>query len=119
MLQVLKKHKKAIGWTLIDILGISLSMGMRRILFEDGEKSARQPQMRLNPLILYVVKIETYIVPEDKEKTTFTCSFNIFTHRRMFFDPGIKSEGTDKSFNFNGLLLKLFYESPILEEEII
>jgi len=58
LLLVLKKHKKAIGWTLADILGISPSTWMHRILLEDGAKPMRQPQRRLNPIILDVVKKE-------------------------------------------------------------
>lgn len=58
LLQVLKKHKKEIGWTLVDIQGISPSRCMHRILLEDGAKTVRQPQRRLNPLILDVVKKE-------------------------------------------------------------
>jgi len=58
LLQVLKKHKKAIGWTLADISGISPSICMHRILLEDGFKLVRQPQRRLNPVILDVVKKE-------------------------------------------------------------
>ena len=54
LLLVLKKHKKAIGW--IDIPGISPSTCMHRILLEDGAKPVRQPQRRLNPIILDVVK---------------------------------------------------------------
>jgi len=57
-LLVLKKHKKAIGWTLADILGISPSTCMHMILLEDGAKPVRQPQRRLNPIILDVVKKE-------------------------------------------------------------
>jgi len=41
---VLKKHKKAIGWTLADIPGINPSTCMHRILLEDGAKLVRQPQ---------------------------------------------------------------------------
>ena len=55
---VLKKHKKAIGWTLADIPGISPSTCMHRILLEDETKLVRQPQRRLNPVILDVVKKE-------------------------------------------------------------
>ncbi|XP_050908412.1 uncharacterized protein LOC127122044 [Lathyrus oleraceus] len=58
LVQVLKKHNKLIGWTLADILGISPSMCMHRVLLEDGAKMVRQPQRRLNPLILDVVKKE-------------------------------------------------------------
>ncbi|GAU44244.1 hypothetical protein TSUD_139370 [Trifolium subterraneum] len=58
LLQVLKQHKKAIGWTLADIPGISPAMCMHRILLEEGAKVVRQPQRRLSPLILDVVKKE-------------------------------------------------------------
>jgi len=58
LLLVLKKHKKSIGWTLENIPGISPSTCMHRILLEDGAKPVRQPQQRLNPIILDVVKKE-------------------------------------------------------------
>lgn len=44
MLQVLKKHKKEIGWILVDIPDISSSMGMHRILLEDREKQWGSPK---------------------------------------------------------------------------
>jgi len=56
LLEILKTHRKAIDWTLADIPGISPSMCMHRILLEDGAKPVRQPQRRLNPLILDVLK---------------------------------------------------------------
>jgi len=58
LLSVLKKHKKAIGWTLADNPGISPSTCMHRMNLEDGAKPVRQPQRRLNPIILDVVKKE-------------------------------------------------------------
>ena len=58
LLSVLKKHKKAIGWTLVDIPSISPSICMHRINLEDEAKPIRQPQRRLNPVILDVVKKE-------------------------------------------------------------
>lgn len=94
-------------------------MSMHRILLEDREKVVRQPQRRLNPLILDVIKNKIYIAPKDKENTIFTRSFSTFTYRRIFFDLGIKSEGTDKNFKVSGHIFKLFHESPVLEEETI
>ena len=44
LLEVLKKHKKAIGWTLADIPGISPSTCMHKILLEDGAKPVKKPQ---------------------------------------------------------------------------
>ena len=58
LLEVLKQHKRAIGWTLADIPGINPSTCMHRILLEEETKPVRQPQRRLNPLILDVVKKE-------------------------------------------------------------
>ena len=58
LLRVLKDHKSAIGWTIADIKGISPSTCMHRILFEDGAKPTRDPQRRLNPAMMEVVKKE-------------------------------------------------------------
>ena len=58
LLAVLRDHKQAIGWTLADIKGISPSTCMHRILLEEEAKPVRQPQRRLNPLLMEVVKKE-------------------------------------------------------------
>src|SRR4051812_26007684 len=39
LFQVLKKHKKAIGWTLADIPDISPSMNLHRVLIEGGDET--------------------------------------------------------------------------------
>jgi len=49
LLQVIKDHKRAIGWTFVDIPGISPSFCMHRILLEEDAKPVRQPQRRVNP----------------------------------------------------------------------
>ena len=58
LVNVLKEHRTAIGWTLADIKGISPSMCMHRILLEDGAKPTREMQRRLNPPMMDVVKTE-------------------------------------------------------------
>ena len=58
LVQVLKEHKTAIGWTLANIKGISPSTCMHHILLEEGAKPSRQPQRRLNPPMMDVVKKE-------------------------------------------------------------
>ncbi|RYQ91269.1 hypothetical protein Ahy_B09g097162 isoform A [Arachis hypogaea] len=58
LLDVLRKYKKAIGWSLADIVGINPHKCMHRIFLQDGAKPVRQPQRRLNPTILDVVKKE-------------------------------------------------------------
>ncbi|RDX73363.1 Retrovirus-related Pol polyprotein, partial [Mucuna pruriens] len=56
LLEVLRQHKKAIGWKLSDLPGINPSICMHRILMEEDIKPIRQQQRRLNPTILDVVK---------------------------------------------------------------
>ncbi|RDX69867.1 Retrovirus-related Pol polyprotein, partial [Mucuna pruriens] len=55
---VLRQHKKAIGWKLSDLPGINPSIYMHRILMEEESKPIRQQQRRMNPTILDVVKKE-------------------------------------------------------------
>ncbi|KAM1087526.1 hypothetical protein ACFX2B_012894 [Malus domestica] len=58
LVRVLKEYKTAIGWTLADIKGISPTMCMHRILLEEGSKTSREAQRRLNPPMMEVVKQE-------------------------------------------------------------
>ena len=58
LLQVIKDHKRAIGWTLVGILGISPSFCTHKIILEEDVKPVRQPQRRLNPQLMEVVKKE-------------------------------------------------------------
>jgi hypothetical protein len=43
LIQVLKKHKSAIGWTIEDLKGISPTVCMHKILMEDNQKPVVQP----------------------------------------------------------------------------
>ncbi|XP_071928165.1 uncharacterized protein [Coffea arabica] len=96
LLRVLRKRKKAIGWTISDIKGISPSICMHRILLEDNCKPVVETQRRLNPNMKEMVRNEILkwldagynqiaIAPEDQEKTTFTCPYGTFAFRRMPF----------------------------------
>jgi hypothetical protein len=58
LVELLRKHKTAIGWTIADIKGISPLICTHRINFEDEVKASRQPQRRLNPNMREVVKTE-------------------------------------------------------------
>ncbi|RDX92975.1 hypothetical protein CR513_24819, partial [Mucuna pruriens] len=58
LLEVLRQHKKAIGWKLSDLPGINPSICMHRILMEEEIKPIRQQQRRLNSTLLDVVKKE-------------------------------------------------------------
>ena len=55
---MLREHKKAIGWTIDDIKGISPSICMHKILMEESYKPLVQPQRRLNPSMQEVVRKE-------------------------------------------------------------
>ncbi|RDX60447.1 hypothetical protein CR513_61411, partial [Mucuna pruriens] len=67
LLQVLKQHKKVIGWKLSDLSGINPSIYMHIILMEEEACPVRQQQRRLNPTILDVVKKE--VVPKKSGMT--------------------------------------------------
>ena len=56
--EVLKKYKIAIGWTLADIEGISPTKCLHRILLEDRAKPTRERQRRLHPPMMKVVQHE-------------------------------------------------------------
>lgn len=57
-MEVLKKHRKAIGWTIADLHGISPLVCTHCIYFEEGAKPMHQMQWRLNPPIKEVVRGE-------------------------------------------------------------
>ncbi|KAM1432438.1 hypothetical protein ACFXTO_014971 [Malus domestica] len=58
LVRVLREYKTAIGWTLANIKGISPTTCMHRILLEEGSKTSREAQRRLNPPMMEVVKKE-------------------------------------------------------------
>ncbi|XP_075109044.1 uncharacterized protein LOC142180847 [Nicotiana tabacum] len=58
LIQVLKAHKGALGWTIEDIKRISPAICTHKILMEDSYKPIIQPQRRLNPTMQEVVKKE-------------------------------------------------------------
>ena len=57
-LRVLRDHKDAIGWSLVDLKGIRPSMCMHRILLEDGHRPSVEAQSRLNSTKKEVVRKE-------------------------------------------------------------
>ncbi|KAI4312584.1 hypothetical protein MLD38_037389 [Melastoma candidum] len=110
LLQVLREHKTALGWSIADIKGISPMLCMHKIRLEDNKKASIEQQRRLNPNMkevcvpkkggMTVVENEKNelipmrtvtgyneiaIAPEDQEKATFTCSYGTFAFRRMPF----------------------------------
>ena len=58
LLEILRTHKTAIGWTIADIKGISPLICTHRIHLEEDVKPSRQPQRRLNLIMKEVVRKE-------------------------------------------------------------
>ncbi|XP_038973113.1 uncharacterized protein LOC120105094 [Phoenix dactylifera] len=58
LIRILRLRKKAIGWTISDLRGISPSLCMHRILMEDNHKPIVENQRRLNPNMKEVVRAE-------------------------------------------------------------
>ena len=58
MLDVFGEHKKAIGWIIVDIKEISLSVVIHQIHLEENAKTSREPQRHLNPVLKEVVRVE-------------------------------------------------------------
>ncbi|KAK8556306.1 hypothetical protein V6N12_002714 [Hibiscus sabdariffa] len=58
LIDMLRRHKKALGWTIADIKGISPTISMHKILLEDGHKLTVDAQRRLNLAIEDVVRKE-------------------------------------------------------------
>ncbi|KAK1666039.1 hypothetical protein QYE76_054198 [Lolium multiflorum] len=114
LLEILKKHRGAIGYTLDDLKGISPSICQHAINMEDDAKPVVEHQRRLIPKMKDVK--DHYPLPfidqmlerlsknthfcfldgysgfsqiavktKDQEKTTFTCPYGTYAYRRMPF----------------------------------
>ena len=58
LLNVLRKHKSAIGWNIANIKGISPLVCTHKIYLEDNAKPSREMQRRLNPTMKETVRTE-------------------------------------------------------------
>ncbi|KAK1616212.1 hypothetical protein QYE76_021729, partial [Lolium multiflorum] len=114
LLEILKKHRGAIGYTLDDLKGISPSICQHAINMEEDAKPVVEHQRRLIPKMKEVK--DHYPLPfidqmlerlsknthfcfldgysgfsqiavkaKDQEKTTFTCPYGTYAYRRMPF----------------------------------
>ena len=54
--KLLRQHKGALGWTIVDLKGISAAICTHRIFLEDDARPIRQMQRHLNPTLQEVVK---------------------------------------------------------------
>ena len=57
-LEILRKYKEAISWSIEDLKGIGPSICMHKILLNDNAKTSIEHQRRLNPVMKEVVKKE-------------------------------------------------------------
>ena len=55
-MEILRKYKKAIAWSIDDLKGINPSICMHKILLEENAKTYIEHQRRLNPVMKEVVK---------------------------------------------------------------
>ncbi|CAA0821929.1 Unknown protein [Striga hermonthica] len=117
LVAVLQSHKKALGWTISDIKGISPSICTHRILLETGAEPVHQPQRRLNPVVLEVVKAESRLrLFPGKLRTRWKGPFEVTkvcTHGAV----EIRSPSSLKSFIVNGHRLKPYHENFQPEHE--
>ena len=58
LLEIIRKYKGAIAWSIDDLKGISPSICMHKILLEENAKTSIEHQRRLNPVMKEVVKKE-------------------------------------------------------------
>ena len=58
VVEIIKKHKKAIAWSIEDLKGINPSICMHKIRMEENAKTSIEHQRRLNPVMKEVVKKE-------------------------------------------------------------
>ena len=58
LLEILRKYKEAIAWSIEDLKSISPSICMHKILLNDDAKTSVEHQRRLNPMMKYVVRKE-------------------------------------------------------------
>ena len=58
LLEILRKYKEAIAWSIEDLKGISPSICMHKILMNDNVKTSIEHQRRLNPMMKEFVRKE-------------------------------------------------------------
>ena len=58
LLQILRKYKEAIAWSIEDLKGISPSICMHKIMLNDDAKTSVEHQRRMNPVMKDVVRKE-------------------------------------------------------------
>ena len=56
LLEILRKHKESIAWSIEDLKGISPSICMHKILLEESARPTVEHQRRLNPVMKEVLK---------------------------------------------------------------
>ena len=58
LLEIMRKYKGAIAWSIEDLKGISPSICMHKIFLEDNAKTSIEHQRKLNPVLKEVVRKE-------------------------------------------------------------
>ena len=58
LIEIIKRHKEAIAWSVEDLKGTNPSIFMHKILLEEKEKTSFEHQGRLNPVMKEVFRKE-------------------------------------------------------------
>ena len=58
LLEIMRKYKEAIAWSIEDLKGISPSIYMNKKLMNDNAKTSIEHQRRLNPMMKEIVRKE-------------------------------------------------------------
>ncbi|XP_070020309.1 uncharacterized protein [Nicotiana sylvestris] len=95
LIEVLRKHKRALGWTIADIKGINPAICMHRILMEENYKSIVQPQRRLNPAIYQLLQKIRRKPHSHAPKRCMSAIFSYMTEKflEIFMDDFTLFEG--------------------------
>ncbi|RVW80999.1 Retrovirus-related Pol polyprotein from transposon 17.6 [Vitis vinifera] len=104
LLGVLRKFKKAIGWQISDLKGISPLVCTHHIYMEEDAKPVRHPEEAESSHARgdgYQGYFQIEIDLEDQEKTTFTCPFGTFAYRRMPFGLFVLQKCIEKDLVLN------------------
>ncbi|XP_071917208.1 uncharacterized protein [Coffea arabica] len=117
LLRVLRKHLKAIGWTISDIKGISPTICIHRILLEENSKPLVEIQRRLNPNMKEIVKVE--ILKWLKKKLVsvpIIASPNWSLPFELMYDASDFAVGAVLGQKYDKRLHVIYYASKMLNE---
>ena len=95
LMEILRKYKDAIAWSIDDLKGINPSICMHRILLEENAKTSIEHQRRLNPVMKEVVRKE--VLKWLNVDFIYAISDNACTTRKKLINDAVNASW--KSYN--------------------